>query len=173
MDILDSGSLKIQYNRNRYYDYYSGRWLTHDPLGITPNAQLPNKFDIISQFKDGLSLYEYVGSNPVLYIDPTGMEVKWSWSCPVSGFTKKCCICLSLIPYFKAGAKSIEMGWCNTCALKCHTFCETDVPESDVPKCKKKCTHYHSVCVMVAGFSKCVFAYTISSADWPWEKWNK
>jgi RHS repeat-associated protein len=38
-DYLDSGSLKIQYNRNRYYDYYSGRWLTHDPLGITPNPQ--------------------------------------------------------------------------------------------------------------------------------------
>ena len=34
VDILDNGSLKIQYNRNRYYDYYSGRWLTHDPLGI-------------------------------------------------------------------------------------------------------------------------------------------
>jgi len=36
VDILDSGSLKIQYNRNRYYDYYTGRWLTHDPLGIDP-----------------------------------------------------------------------------------------------------------------------------------------
>ena len=34
VDILDNGSLKIQYNRNRYYDYYTGRWLTHDPLGI-------------------------------------------------------------------------------------------------------------------------------------------
>ncbi len=29
VDILDSGSLKIQYNRNRYYDYYTGRWLTY------------------------------------------------------------------------------------------------------------------------------------------------
>jgi len=31
-DYLDSGSLKIQYNINRYYDYYSGRWLTHSQL---------------------------------------------------------------------------------------------------------------------------------------------
>jgi len=37
VDILDSGSLKIQYNRNRYYDYYTGRWLTHDPLGFLRN----------------------------------------------------------------------------------------------------------------------------------------
>jgi len=33
VDILDSCSLKIQYSRNRYYDYYTGRFTTHDPLG--------------------------------------------------------------------------------------------------------------------------------------------
>jgi len=26
LDILDSGSLTIQYNRNRYYDPETGRW---------------------------------------------------------------------------------------------------------------------------------------------------
>jgi len=57
VDILDSGSLKIQYNRNRYYDYYSGRWLTHDPL----------------EYVDGLSLYEYVGSNPANRTDAYGL----------------------------------------------------------------------------------------------------
>ncbi len=31
-DYLDSGSLKIQYNRNRYYDYYTGRFKTHDRM---------------------------------------------------------------------------------------------------------------------------------------------
>ena len=171
VDILDSSSLKIQYNRNRYYDYYSGRWLTHDPLGITPNPQKPNKFDVVTQYNDGLSLYEYVGSNPVHYIDPTGTEIKWSWSCPVSGFTKKLCKCLMLIPYFgTCGARSIEVGWCNTCALKCSLFCETDVPKSDVKKCKKKCSQYHAVCTTIGMAKKCIFAYTITSADWPWEK---
>ncbi|MHC4573042.1 MAG: hypothetical protein ACYS76_02730 [Planctomycetota bacterium] len=33
VDILDNGSLKIQYNRNRYYNYHTGRWLSHDPSG--------------------------------------------------------------------------------------------------------------------------------------------
>ena len=58
-DYLDSGSLKIQYNRNRYYDYYSGRWLTHDPLG----------------YVDGMNLYEYVQSNPTLNLDHSGLRL--------------------------------------------------------------------------------------------------
>jgi len=58
VDILDSGSLKIQYNRNRYYDYYTGRWLTHDPLG----------------YLDGINLYEYCGSNPLNRLDFSGFE---------------------------------------------------------------------------------------------------
>ncbi|MHC4620409.1 MAG: hypothetical protein ACYTEQ_21885 [Planctomycetota bacterium] len=41
-NILDNGSLKIQYNRNRYHDYYTGRWLTEDLLGISPPCG-PNK----------------------------------------------------------------------------------------------------------------------------------
>jgi len=50
LDILNSGSLKIQYNRNRYYDYYTGRFTTHDPMGITPNPQQQNVIDVIGQY---------------------------------------------------------------------------------------------------------------------------
>ncbi|MHC4112965.1 MAG: RHS repeat domain-containing protein, partial [Planctomycetota bacterium] len=57
VDTLDSGSLKIQYNRNRYYDYYTGRWLTRDPL----------------EFVDSMNRYEYVKSNPATGIDPWGL----------------------------------------------------------------------------------------------------
>jgi len=57
VDVLDSGSLKLQYSRNRYYDYYTGRWLKNDPLGYT----------------DGMNLYEYVQSNPVLLLDAWGL----------------------------------------------------------------------------------------------------
>jgi len=72
-DILNNGSLKIQYSRNRYYDYHTGRFLTHDPLGITPNPPVPNYFYVTGQYKDGLSLYEYVRSNPVVYADVLGL----------------------------------------------------------------------------------------------------
>ncbi|KPJ66161.1 MAG: hypothetical protein AMJ43_08890 [Coxiella sp. DG_40] len=82
VDILDNSSLKIQYSRNRYYDYYTGRWLSHDPLGITPNAQMPNRFSPIGQYQDGLCLYEYVTSDPVIKLDPYGIfnwpKVTWS-----------------------------------------------------------------------------------------------
>jgi RHS repeat-associated protein len=57
---MDNSSLKIQYNRNRYYDYYTGRFTTHDPLG----------------YFDGTNLYEYVKSNPVIGFDPYGFA-RW------------------------------------------------------------------------------------------------
>jgi RHS repeat-associated protein len=60
VDMLDEGSLTIQYNRNRYYDYYTGRWTTHDPLG----------------YVDGMNLYEYVSANPVVRSDPQGKRAK-------------------------------------------------------------------------------------------------
>jgi len=43
----------------RWYDAALGRWWSVDPLGVkTPN----------------LSVYNYVGNNPIVLIDPTGME---------------------------------------------------------------------------------------------------
>jgi len=62
LDILDNGSLKLQYNRNRYYDQYTGRWLIHDPLG----------------YWDGLNLYGYVDNSPVTLSDPYGF---WGRHC--------------------------------------------------------------------------------------------
>ena len=59
LDVLDNGNLTLQYNRYRYFDYYTGRWLTQDPQGYT----------------DGMNLYEYGGSNPLIRIDLYGL--KW------------------------------------------------------------------------------------------------
>lgn len=56
LDILDNGSLKIMNYRHRYYDTYTGRFTTHDPLG----------------YKNGVNLYEYVKSNPISMTDPHG-----------------------------------------------------------------------------------------------------
>jgi len=73
LDILDNGSLTIQYSRNRYYDYYTGRFTTHDPLGITPNPPKPNIFVILQRYKDGINPYEYVQNNPVINEDSYGL----------------------------------------------------------------------------------------------------
>jgi len=73
LDILDNGSLTIQYSRNRCCDYYTGRFTTHDPLGITPNPPKPNIFEIVRQYKASLNLYEYVGSKPLNKVDPCGL----------------------------------------------------------------------------------------------------
>ena len=64
VDLLDDDDLKLQYSRNRYYDYHTGRWLTQDPIGC-----------II-----GMNLYEYVYSRPVSRIDPEGLTGEL-WSC--------------------------------------------------------------------------------------------
>ena len=73
LDILDTnGSLKIYYYRNRCYDPHTGRFLTHDPLGITPNSQRPNEWDIAKQYSEGMSLYGYVKAMPTNSVDPYG-----------------------------------------------------------------------------------------------------
>jgi RHS repeat-associated protein len=82
LDILDNGSLKIQYNRNRYYDSYTGRWLTHDPLGITPNPQWPNEFNPVGQYRGGQNLYLYAMNNPMTQDDPFGLDYWGDHDCP-------------------------------------------------------------------------------------------
>jgi RHS repeat-associated protein len=46
----------LYYYGVRYYASWLGRWLSADPLGPV----------------DGLNFYEFVGNNPVSYVDPTG-----------------------------------------------------------------------------------------------------
>jgi RHS repeat-associated protein len=52
---LDTESA-LYYNRNRYYSPSLGRFTARDPLG----------------YVDGMSVYEYVRSNPMLFGDPSG-----------------------------------------------------------------------------------------------------
>jgi len=78
VDILDNSSLTIQYNRNRYYSPQMGRWLTPEPLGITPNPQKPNRWGIRGQYIDGISLYQYITSNPLCRTDALGLRPYFS-----------------------------------------------------------------------------------------------
>jgi len=73
MDSFDSHARRLGFYRNRYLDYHTGRWLSHDPLGITPNPQKPNEFEILNQYNDGTNLYEYVDSQPIIHSDIYGL----------------------------------------------------------------------------------------------------
>jgi len=74
VDFLDGGKLTLQVNRHRYYDYYTGRWLTEDPLGMNPASRPYNRFSILGQYLGGLSLYEYTKSSPSLRLDFLGLR---------------------------------------------------------------------------------------------------
>ncbi|OCG76693.1 hypothetical protein A9G42_07435 [Gilliamella sp. Nev6-6] len=47
----------LHYNLNRYYDPFTGRYITQDPLGIL----------------GGLNSYQYVNGDPINWIDPLGL----------------------------------------------------------------------------------------------------
>ena len=53
----------------RWYSTYLMRWFTHDPIG----------------YEGGTNLYEYVGGNPIRYVDPSGLTWQeslnyfWHW----------------------------------------------------------------------------------------------
>jgi len=57
LDRLDTGDLLLMNYKARVYDPGTGRFLQHDPIG----------------YADGMSLYQYVRSNPVGWGDPLGL----------------------------------------------------------------------------------------------------
>ncbi len=54
--------VKLYHVRHRVYQPTLGRWMQRDP---GPGAA--------SQYADGMNLYQYVGSNPVSFLDPLGL----------------------------------------------------------------------------------------------------
>jgi len=59
LDVVDSGGLVRMHYRHRDYDVYAGRFLQHDPFS----------------YIDGLSLYQYATTNPIVRLDPKGTYV--------------------------------------------------------------------------------------------------
>ena len=74
LDVLDSGDYEIMYYRNRYYNTYTGRFLTQDPL----------------EYVAGMNLYEYCVSNPSKFVDSQGTVpaavVYWGVRIGISAF---------------------------------------------------------------------------------------
>ena len=53
------GESDLHYNRARYYDVTTGRWLSQDPIGFAAGDA---------------NLYRYVGNQPTTKTDPSGLE---------------------------------------------------------------------------------------------------
>ncbi|MDN7879360.1 RHS repeat-associated core domain-containing protein [Burkholderia aenigmatica] len=49
----------LHYNRHRYYDPNTARFISKDPIGL----------------EGGFNAYAYVGGNPVSYVDPHGLQI--------------------------------------------------------------------------------------------------
>ena len=56
--IGDESRMTRYLGRMRWYDARLGRWLTRDPAG----------------YVDGLNVYLFVGGNPLMFVDPTGLS---------------------------------------------------------------------------------------------------
>jgi RHS repeat-associated protein len=73
LDSVDGNALKVMYYRARSYDSQTGRFLQRDPLGINPTGDSHNLYSPLRQYKDGLNIYQYCRSNPLLDADPLGL----------------------------------------------------------------------------------------------------
>lgn len=62
----------LDYFSTRYYSSSIGRFLSPDPSGIT-------KAD--SHNPQSLNMYTYAINNPLIYVDPTGLDYEWSGNC--------------------------------------------------------------------------------------------
>jgi len=100
LDILDGGALSLEYFKNRYKK--DGRFTTRDPLGVrdgiciiefTPTGApiFPRANNAKKQYSDGMSLYEYVKSQPVVHIDPQGLYNYYARQAAIP--SKRCGVC--------------------------------------------------------------------------------
>ena len=76
LDTLDAGNCTLMHYRARSYDPETGRFMQRDPLGINPSDNMEETFNPRNQYNDAMSLYQYVLSSPINYLDYDGKCIK-------------------------------------------------------------------------------------------------
>lgn len=67
----------LLYYGARYYDPVTGRFISSDPLYATPGSLSQQEHEVFLGNSQRLNLYSYVLNNPVVFIDPNGLDFKW------------------------------------------------------------------------------------------------
>jgi RHS repeat-associated protein len=75
--------------RARYYDSSTGRFISRDPIGMLPDTRKIDWFKPLKRYIDGMNLYAYVKNNPIVNIDPAGLDTP-GCSIPGGHWGNKC-----------------------------------------------------------------------------------
>jgi RHS repeat-associated protein len=133
----------LQLNRNRFYAAHLGRWVNRDPIGYEGGSW---------------NLYEYGPSNPLLFVDPYGLQpgkpghpgrADPEWQDCMKKAARDAANCIRSVPedFIKCVshcwvcAIAPQSPWCGYCILTCAGFSAYDLYccKADLDKARAQC----------------------------------